>query len=136
MERIPYHKAGAIIVRDKKVLLASSKGKLIFYWPGGKYEPADSGNPEKCLSRELKEELGVDLISFNHYRTYNFTEGDYKGRHILLELYHVTFSGKPEACSEIEELCWFSREDLISRANELPSYYKQVTLDLIKDGIV
>lgn len=125
-----------MIVKGNKLLLTRSKGKSVFYWPGGKYEPADNKDPGACLRRELKEELGVELKSFKHYRTYSFNTGDYADRNLLLELYFVEFTGEPKPCSEIEELCWFSAEDFIKRIKELPSSYITVVPDLIEDKII
>lgn len=54
----------AILRRDTKILIARrAPGKhLEGYWefPGGKVEPNEL--PEKCLERELSEELGIQAI--------------------------------------------------------------------------
>jgi 8-oxo-dGTP diphosphatase len=51
----------AVIERDGKVLVARRKPGLVaggmWEFPGGKLE--DGETPEKCLERELEEELGV-----------------------------------------------------------------------------
>ncbi len=53
--------AAAIIIKDKFVLLARRKPgeKLAGYWefPGGKLEEGET--PQKCIERELLEELGI-----------------------------------------------------------------------------
>ena len=57
------HVACAIIEQEDKVLAAqrSSTMTLPLKWefPGGKIETGES--PEECLSRELKEELGISI---------------------------------------------------------------------------
>lgn len=57
-------KVVAAIIKDKdKILIAqrNSKDHLAGKWefPGGKIEPGET--PEKCLAREIREELRVDV---------------------------------------------------------------------------
>ncbi len=49
-----------LYIKDKQVLMARSKGKEKFYLPGGKREQGESD--QQALMREVKEELGIDLI--------------------------------------------------------------------------
>lgn len=55
----------AVILKDDKVLITQRKsgGNQEFKWefPGGKLEKGES--PEKCLIREIKEELNLDIKS-------------------------------------------------------------------------
>lgn len=54
----------AIILKDQKVLIArrGSEKHLAGYWefPGGKLE--ENETEEECLKREIKEELGVEIL--------------------------------------------------------------------------
>ena len=60
----------AIIIRNKKLLLLKDnchttvKGKWVF--PGGHI---DLENPTTALGREIKEELGCNLIKANLFKT-------------------------------------------------------------------
>ena len=49
-----------LYIRDKRLLAARSKGKALYYVPGGKREPGESD--AAALIREIKEELSIDLI--------------------------------------------------------------------------
>lgn len=53
----------AIIIHQEKVLVAkrSESMNLAGYWefPGGKIEEGE--HPEDCLTREIKEELGIEI---------------------------------------------------------------------------
>ncbi|BBO85021.1 hypothetical protein DSCO28_55870 [Desulfosarcina ovata subsp. sediminis] len=66
----------AILEKNSRIIIAQRKNSdhLSGLWefPGGKIEPGES--PEACLSRELKEELDIDVTvgeflgsSFYHY---------------------------------------------------------------------
>ncbi len=49
-----------ICLRDRQVLGARTKGRDVFYIPGGKREKGESDR--KALYREIQEELSVGLI--------------------------------------------------------------------------
>lgn len=48
-----------ILIKDNKFLTTLSRGKDVWYIPGGKREEGESD--EEALIREIKEELSVDL---------------------------------------------------------------------------
>jgi 8-oxo-dGTP diphosphatase len=61
MERkVDVHKAGGILLRDKKLLVEKSFTKDFFLAPGGKLEANESA--KQALIRELKEEFSIDVI--------------------------------------------------------------------------
>ena len=53
-------KLALVLVRDRKQLVARSRGKTAFFTPGGKREAGESD--EAALRRECREELSVELI--------------------------------------------------------------------------
>lgn len=53
-------KIALIYVKDKRILCTLSKGKDIYYLPGGKREKDESDTD--TLLRECKEELNVEII--------------------------------------------------------------------------
>src|SRR4051812_20782408 len=53
-KQVDIHKAGGIIIRDKKLLVERSKGKDFFKTPGGSIELGET--PKQALVRELLEE--------------------------------------------------------------------------------
>src|SRR3989344_6656545 len=56
-DRIDIYKAGGILIKDRKFLVTRSRGKDIFYAPGGRIEQGE--DPETALVRELEEELSI-----------------------------------------------------------------------------
>ena len=78
------------------------------YWefPGGKCEPGETD--EACLTREMREELGVDvrvgglLLSVAHA---------YPDRVVELHFYACEMSGAPRPLLG-QEMRWVAREDL------------------------
>ncbi|QIF80525.1 (deoxy)nucleoside triphosphate pyrophosphohydrolase [Brevundimonas sp. 'scallop'] len=80
--------AVALIDVDGRVLIAKRPEgkKLAGLWefPGGKVEPGE--RPEQALTRELKEELGID-VSENCLSPFVFASHAYDSFHLLMPLY-------------------------------------------------
>jgi len=126
-------KAGALIFRDKKFLIVKPHGKPFYINPGGKYGEGESA--VDCLRRELKEELGIEMISCKHYKTYEIEKAAHSNLPLSLELYIVEIKGEMKPSSEIEKLAWLNKEDFENKKfNLAPSFSKYIP-DLINDGL-
>ena len=101
-----------VLVEDGRILCVRTRGKDVFYIPGGKRE---AGETElDALVREINEELAVDLVpeSVRHFGTYQaqaHAQGD--GVEVLMSCYTAGYLGTPAASSEIEELDWLGYAD-------------------------
>jgi 8-oxo-dGTP diphosphatase len=99
-------------VENGRILCARSRGKDVFYIPGGKLE---AGETElDALLREVKEELAVDLVpetvrSFGTYQAQAHGQGD--GVAVVMSCYTADYQGAPSASGEIEELDWLGYAD-------------------------
>ncbi|MGB5699195.1 NUDIX hydrolase [Muriicola sp.] len=101
-----------ILLREKKILCVRSKGKSLFYLPGGKRDKGESDL--KALSREIKEELQVILEphSFQFIRVFE-AQADSKPPGVLVRMtcYEATYQGVLQIDSEIEEMAWLGYYD-------------------------
>ncbi|MGI9436618.1 MAG: (deoxy)nucleoside triphosphate pyrophosphohydrolase [Geminicoccaceae bacterium] len=91
--------ACALIDPDHRVLLAKRpEGKTmagLWEFPGGKVEPGET--PEVCLIRELREELGLDIVE-SCLAPLTFASYGYDGFHLLMPLYVCrVWDGMPKA---------------------------------------
>lgn len=109
-----------LISKDKRQLVARSKGKSVFYTPGGKREGNETD--AEALLRECQEELAVHLIqcvgtptaSIEQYGTFEAQAyGKPEGTMVRMSCYRVRPSeaereleGLVRPSSEIEELAW------------------------------
>ena len=57
-----------IIIQEGKMLMLLGKGYKELWTPGGKIDGEESD--EECLARELKEELGVELVEAKFFKEY------------------------------------------------------------------
>lgn len=95
-----------------KILSTRSKGKTVYYIPGGKRENQETD--EQTLLREIKEELTVDLIPDTIAFVGTFkaqAHGHASGIDVKMECYKGEYTGTITASSEIEEVVWLSYQD-------------------------
>lgn len=124
---------GALIIRNKKILLVS--GKEGTYWtPGGKAESGES--PNETLKRELKEELGVKLTGKKFYRTY-YRIYKTTGKMRRNSYYLTSFAGKLTLKMEVKRAKWFSRRELKSGKVKLfNKSLKNLLARIVKEKLV
>lgn len=106
------HKVTAgIIEKDGKVLIAKRKtGTCIganWEFPGGKLEDGES--LEKCLKRELKEELDIEVEVREYFASSLFECGD---REIELVAYRVKYISGDIVLTDHEEVKWVLLSEL------------------------
>ena len=101
-------KVGALILVDKKILLARPKDKGAFLIPGGKREGDESD--EQTLRREILEELGTEITSMKHYGT--FQDEAVFGGTVKIAAYLCSVKSKMKPQSEIEEIRFFGKDEL------------------------
>ncbi len=125
--------AGVLYDARGRVLLGqrTASDRYLGQWefPGGKLDPGES--PVAALTRELREELGVEVLATTPLITLSH---DYPDRRVRLHVYEVTdYAGEPHG-REGQPLRWRSPAELdgvalldanrpIVRALTLPRFY-------------
>lgn len=97
-------KLAFIDLKEKKLLSTRSKGKEVWYIPGGKREGNETDH--EALIREVKEELTVDLLpdSIHYYGTFEApAHGKPEGTMVRMTCYTARYTGSLQPSSEIEE---------------------------------
>jgi len=122
-------KVGLMLLNNGKILMARPKGKNVFYFPGG---PRLAGETDmQCLSRKIKQELGVDIdsLSAQHYGTFIAqAHGQAPGDLVKLICYRANCKGKMRADS-IAEFAWlgYNQRNIVTPVAKLvfdELYYK------------
>ena len=101
-----------ICIKDKKILNTKTKGKDMFYLPGGKREKGETD--AEALTREIDEELNVKLLPGSIKLLCAFeaqAHGKPEGVVVRATCYTADFDGEPKASSEIAEIRWLSYAD-------------------------
>lgn len=102
-------KLALIYLVDGKLLMTLSHGKETFYIPGGKREGSETDI--EALTREVKEELQVDLVlpSIKLYGIFEAqAHGKSKGTIVRMTCYTASYIGEPVPGMEIEKLAYYS----------------------------
>ena len=105
-------KIALIEIQNGKVLSTRSKGKSVFYFPGGKRELGESD--VQALIREMREELSVELQkdSLEYIGTFEAqADGHESGIIVRMTCYEGKYIGTLKPASEIEELAWLTYAD-------------------------
>jgi len=81
--------AGILRDGESRVLIAERLGDRVFrdLWefPGGKIDAGET--PGAALQRELDEELGIEIVSFDHFQRIRH---DYADRQVLIDFFLVS----------------------------------------------
>ena len=102
-----------VFVQDKRILLARSKGKVLFYLPGGKRETGETDIEALC--REIKEELSVHLNERSmEFMGEYLAQADEKrvGTNVKIRCYTAHYIGTMSPDSEIDEIKWLKYSDI------------------------
>nr|WP_155074070.1 NUDIX domain-containing protein [Streptomyces taklimakanensis] len=118
-------------MRDGLILGARTRGRDLFYIPGGKRHEGESD--EQTLLREVEEELTVAILpdSIAHVGTYEApVEAHASAPVVRMACYTGDYRGALAAAGEIEEIAWLSYADL----GRVPPVDRLVFDELHADG--
>lgn len=105
-------RVAAVIIKNKKILLVTGYDEKFYWTPGGKVEKKESH--EKCLKRELKSELNVDLISVKKYVDYE-SINEIKNKIQKSYYYLVQIEGEPKPGDEVTKIIWYSKPNFLKK---------------------
>ncbi len=106
-------KIALLYLKDRQILSTLSKGKDIYYLPGGKRELNETD--EQTLIRECKEELTIDIKedTIKYYGTFKAqAHGKAEGIIVKMTCYTAEFRGDIKPSSEIQEIRWLNYKDI------------------------
>jgi ADP-ribose pyrophosphatase YjhB (NUDIX family) len=98
-----------IELHNGAVLSTRSKGKEVYYLPGGKREAWE--DDAQALAREIKEELSVEITPGSMQLMGVFTaqaHGHASGVMVQMTCYTASYTGQLQAAAEIEEFVWLT----------------------------
>lgn len=105
-------KVAWIRLENGAILSSRSRGKDVYYIPGGKREPGE--NDLETLIREIREELSVAIVadSAEHLGTFQAqAHGHPDGTTVRMTCYTADYRGALQPDNEIEEIAWLTYGD-------------------------
>lgn len=129
-DHVDIHKAGGVIIRDRKFLVTRSAGKDIFIAPGGKLEAGET--PEKALAREMMEEVQVkiDVSTLEPLGTFRAQAAGKDTMTLEMDVFIIhDFEGEIIPSSEVEEIMWVNTE---TRGVQLGSIFEHEVMPLLR----
>ena len=127
------NKVAAIIIQDKKLLIAKDKGEEVFFIIGGKMEPGET--EIETLHREVREELNCEITKHEPFAEFDTLNHD-KTKTLHASCYLAELQGTPTAGEEIQEITWIDRnykQKGIKLGNLLE---ENIVPELIKKGLL
>jgi 8-oxo-dGTP diphosphatase len=118
-----------IHIRDRRILSARSRGRDVYFVPGGKREQGESD--EEALIREIREELSVELDPRTLRPLHVFeaqAHGKPEGTMVRMTCYSGEFNGELQPAAEIEEIAWLTYGD-----RERVSLVTQIIFDWLRE---
>jgi 8-oxo-dGTP diphosphatase len=101
-----------IRLEDGAILSSRSRGKDVYYLPGGKREPGESDID--TLVREIREELSVAIVpdTIEPVGTFHAqAHGHPEGTKVRMTCYSADYRGVLQPDNEIEEIVWLTYAD-------------------------
>jgi 8-oxo-dGTP diphosphatase len=120
-------KCAAAIICKKSLLLTRKKGTETFISPGGK--PFFGESYSDCLSREIREELNVEIGKRTYFGLFKGTS-TFEHMPIEMHVYLVEISGEPRAGMEVDELIWY-RSDNVMQDLKIGSIFRDSVIPLL-----
>ena len=101
----------AAVIRDGDTIFATQRGygdyKDWWEFPGGKIEEGET--PEAALTREIKEELAIDIEVDTHIITVDY---DYPKFHLTMDCFWCTITKGTPSLLEHEAAKWLPLDNL------------------------
>ena len=129
-------RAGALFIRDKKLLMLTGPKASFFWTPGGKLNEGESY--KEALIRELDEELHITQCNINPYHTFSSTEEifhDYTAPESRDEYFLVDTVDEIIPDREIDSAIWVTKSEL-AKLPLLNKFRDNVVTKLSRDDLI
>ena len=105
--------AAAVLGPRGLLLVSKSAAPGVFYLPGGKPDRREA--PLDCLRRELREELGVGVVSARHFADVR-AQAALEGVEMRMSVFVTRLRGVPAPAAEIAALRWWPHDPALDLA--------------------
>jgi len=104
--------AAIALVRDRRVLMVTARGRDVHYMPGGKIDPGETA--AEAAAREAREEVALDLDPDALEELFEVVvqaHGEPDGRLVRMRVFRAETDAAPAASAEVGALHWVTTAD-------------------------
>jgi 8-oxo-dGTP diphosphatase len=113
----PIRTAVVALIRDRRLLMVTARGRDVYYMPGGKIDPGETA--AEAAIREAHEEIGVDLAVEDVHPLFTLAvqaHGEPEGRLVEMAVFGVSPAVAaeltPVASAEVDAVHWTTSADV------------------------
>jgi len=125
--------AAIAVVRDRRMLMVTARGRDVHYLPGGKIDPGETA-PE-AAAREASEEVALELDPGALEELFEVVvqaHGEPDGRLVRMRVFLAETDAVPVASAEVGALHWVTTAD----AHRLPPAGREALARLAASGLI
>lgn len=130
MKSMDIHKAGGVLIKNRRLLVTRALGKEIFVAPGGKLETGETA--VQAIVREMTEEVQVTVNpdTLETLGTFRALAAGQESKVVEMEVFIIKDAvGEPTPSSEIEEILWVNSQ---TKDVQLGSIFEHDVIPLLK----
>lgn len=104
--------AAVALVRDRRVLMVTARGRDVVYMPGGKIDAGETAFD--AAIREAREEISVELDPSTVTELFTVTvqaHGEPDGRLVEMRVFQASTRDEPVASAEVDAVHWVTTLD-------------------------
>lgn len=109
----PLDVAAVALLRDRRMLMVTARGRDVLYLPGGKLDPGESA--ADAVARETREEVAVGLVHGSVRELFTVVtqaHGEPDGRQVRMVVFAAQADGEPRPSAEVSEVHWVTTRDV------------------------
>ena len=125
--------AAIALVRDRRVLMVTARGRDVHYMHGGTIDPGETA--AEAAAREAREEVALDLDPAELEELFEVVvqaHGEPEGRLVRMRVFLAETDAAPAASAEVGALHWVTTAD----AHRCPPAGRETLARLAASGLI